>query len=248
MNALLFAVCVAAAQVSDVGPTSYLAQPGYCLEDVVLVPVEPCYVQPGDIFLSTDKALWSRVGHLIAGGPGLHHSGIFVALPGGGMGILEAGPYNTATIQILDPYRHMADHVNAGERVYIRRRRVPLTGEQSARLTAWALTQNGKPFAVGRMLRQVTPFRTRGPIRIHFMGQPQGDRDRFFCSELVIETCVTVGLLDSETTRPSATYPSELFFGRSFNCYIDQHLNMEPGWYPPARWFPALPATCAAPE
>jgi hypothetical protein len=219
---------------------SYLCQPSYALDDVVRTPLELYIPQPGDIFLASDKALWSRVGHCLVGGPGVHHSGVIFALPGGGFGLIEAGPFNKADIRVVDPWSHMATYMASGERVWVRRRRVPLTPEQSARLTAFALAQNGKPFAITRMLRQVTPFRTRGPIRIYFMGRPQGSRDRFFCSELAIETCVAAGLLDPETARPSATYPREIFSGRSLNPYIDRHLieNMEPGWYPPARWLP----------
>lgn len=227
---------------SQPDPVSYLAQPAYCLKDVIHLPLREYVPQPGDLFLSTDQALWSRFGHALAGGPGLHHSGTIFALPDGGLGLLEAGPYNTPTIQVLDPWKHMNDHVMMGDQVYVRRRKVPLTPEQSARLTAWACAQNGKPFATCRMLRQITPFRTRGPIRTHFMGFPNGERDRFFCSELVCETCVFAGLMDPVTTRPSATYPADLFFGCSINPYLDQHLwKLEVSWDPPARWFPTPP-------
>ena len=85
-------------------------------------------------------------------------------------------------------------------------------------------------------------FRTRGPIRTCFMGRPHGDRSMYFCSELATETCVAAGLMDPETTRPSATYPADLFWGRSINPYLDHHLNMDASWWPPARWFPAPPA------
>ena len=241
MNLSVFmTVCLCVGQYQPIG-SSYLAQPAYCLGEDVHGPVAAYGLQPGDIFLATDKALWSRVGHAIAGGPGLHHSGVVFALPNGALAILEAGPYNTATIQVLDPWKHMNDHVQAGDHVYIRRRKVPLTTDQSARLTAFALEQNGKPFATIRMLRQVTPLRTRGPIRTYFMGYPNGSRDKFFCSELATETCVAAGLMNRETARPSATYPADLFWGRSSNPYLDDHLCMDSGWFPPARWFPTPP-------
>ena len=47
---------------------------------------------------------------------------------------------------------------------------------------------------------------------------------------------VAAGLLDPERTRPSATYPCDLFFGRSYNPFIDKHLDVNAGWHPPARW------------
>jgi hypothetical protein len=68
------------------------------------------------------------------------------------------------------------------------------------------------------------------------MGKIHGFRDSYFCSELVTECCVIAGLMDWETARPAATYPRDLFYGRSSNWYINKHLHMEEGWYPPARW------------
>ena len=47
--------------------------------------------------------------------------------------------------------------------------------------------------------------------------------------------------MDRATARPSATYPSDLFWGHSYNLYLNGHLDLERGWYPPARWLPALP-------
>src|SRR5207248_2542138 len=85
-----------------------------------------------------------------------------------------------------------------------------------------------------------TPFRSRGPVRTYFMGKPKGgDRKSYFCSELVCEACVAAGLLDPQRTRPSATYPRDLFFGRSYNPFIDKHLDVNECWRPPARWLPA---------
>ena len=44
------------------------------------------------------------------------------------------------------------------------------------------------------------------------------------------------------TARPSATYPSDLFWGSSYNLYLNGHLGeLEQGWHPPARWLPSLP-------
>jgi hypothetical protein len=120
--------------------------------------------------------------------------------------------------------------------VWIRRRCVPLTAEQSALLTEFALSADGKRFALGRLGLQLTPFRTRGPLRTRFVGLPQGDRKSYFCSELVTESCVAAGLLEYERTRPSATYPHDLFYGRSLNPFIDRHLDINDYWLPPARW------------
>jgi hypothetical protein len=111
-----------------------------------------------------------------------------------------------------------------------------LTPEQSAQLTRFAEAQDSKPFATLRLVAQLSPFRSRGPLRTWFMGKPRGNRRNYFCSELVMESCVAAGILDPTSTRPSATYPRDLFFGNSSNLYLHKHLHLEDGWAPPARW------------
>ena len=94
--------------------------------------------QPGDIFLATDESFWLRLGHAAVGGAGVHHSGLIFARPDGSLGLIEAGPFNELVTRVIDPYQHMSNHVARGTIVWVRRRRVPLTPEQSARLTAFA--------------------------------------------------------------------------------------------------------------
>jgi hypothetical protein len=221
---------------TDASPCSFLAQPAFCIDDLVRGPTQPYVPQPGDIFLATDQALWARGGHWLAGGAGVHHSGILFQRSCGGVGLVEAGPFNSVKIEVLDPLRHMRNHVAAGDKVWVRRRAVPLTPEESARLTAFIECQEGKPFATWRLMGQVTLLRSRGPIRTPFIGKPHGVRDSYFCSELVTESCVAAGLLDPETTRPASTYPRDLFLDHSFNWYVDRHLKLAPCWDPPARW------------
>jgi hypothetical protein len=222
-------------------PESYVYQPAFCLDDVLIGSPEFYVPQPGDIFLATDESFWLRLGHAGVGGAGVHHSGFVFARTDGSLGLIEAGPFNELVIRVMDPYQHMSNHVNHRTRVWVRRRRVPLTPEQSARLTAFASAQEGKPFALARGLNFITPFSRRGALRTPFVGRVHGDRPRFFCSELVVESFVFAGLMDCETARPSATLPRDLFFGHSRVPYLDRHLNMDSGWYPPARWLPGPP-------
>jgi hypothetical protein len=219
---------------------SYLCQPAYSRDWETRGPVESYVPQPGDIFLATDQRLWFRWGHLIAGANGVHHSGIVFARPNGELGLIEAGPFNKTKVEVMSPYTHMSAHNAVGDRVWIRRRRCPLTPEQSARLTAFAMAQEGKPFALARWFGQLTPLRTRGPIKTWFVGEACGNRPRWFCSELVTECCVAAGIMDRRVARPSAIYPSDLFWSRSYNLYLNHHLDeLMSGWYPPARWLPA---------
>jgi hypothetical protein len=215
---------------------SYLCQPAYSLDKLLRGPTEPYVPRPGDIFLATDHERWACVGHWCAGGAGVHHSGIMFQRSDGRMALIEAGPFNSIKVETMDPFEHMHEHVQAGDCVWIRRRCTPLTPEESARLTAFVEAQDGKPFACLRLAAQLSPFRSRGPVRTYFVGKPHGERRSYFCSELVTESLVAAGLLDPTTARPCCTYPRDLFFGRSFNLYLNRHLHLEEGWYPPARW------------
>jgi hypothetical protein len=240
---LLTSCCFLATGPACESAGSFLYQPAYAIDEVLRQPAEPYGAQPGDIFLATDNALWAQAGHRLAWSGPPHHSGIVFARPDGRLAILEAGPYNSITVETIDVLDHLSTHERRGEKVWIRRRRTPLTPEQSACLTAWVLAQEGKPFAVLRLVAQITPFRSRGLLRSYLIGTPQGDRSNFFCSELVIETLVHVGLFDAAKARPSATYPRDIFFDRSCNPFLNENLNLSACWYPPARWTscPAVP-------
>jgi hypothetical protein len=214
---------------------SYLYQPAFCIDDELRGPAVPYVPQPGDIMLRLDGSKFWRVTHYMALAFDPNGSGIVFARPDGSLAVLEAGPSDTLWVGTPDLLPHLKEYADEGK-VWIRKRKVPLTPEQSARLTEWAMHADGKRFALGRLGGQLTIFRSRGPLRTYFVGGPHGDRAAYFCSELVCETCVAVGLLDPERTRPAATYPRDLFYGRSFNPFIDHHLDVNACWEPPARW------------
>ncbi len=217
-------------------PGSYLWQPAYKTDKALRAPTRAYVPQPGDIVLSADGSLFWLVMHNLAGTSHPTHSMIVFAMPDGRPAILEAGPHDTMKCRVLDALPHMFSYEAEG-RVWVRRRACPLTPEQSARLTEFALSVNGREFGIHRLARQLTLFRTRGPVRTAFVGKPHGlERQAFFCSELVTESCVYAGLLDARTTRPSATYPRDLFLDRSLNPYLNKHLKLAPAWDPPARW------------
>lgn len=160
----------------------YLCEPAYALDEDIRGPVKHYVPQPGDIYMSTDRHWAINAGHRLAFSGQPNHSGIIVAMPDGTPAILEGGPFNGIKVEILDLFYDLNHHAERNEQCWIRARKTPLTKEQSAELTEWALAQSGKPFAVRRMLRQMTPFRTRGPLRTYVMGTPNGERDRYFCT------------------------------------------------------------------
>jgi len=215
---------------------SYLWQPSYKLDHELRGPARPYVPQPGDIVLAADTSRFWKLMHNLAGTGDPTHSMIVFSFPDGTLGILEAGPHDTLKCRTLEALPHMATYEVEG-RVWVRRRAVPLTPEESTRLTEFALAVDGRKFALARLAGQLTPFRTRGPIRTHWTGKPRGlEQDNYFCSELVTEACVYAGLIDPSTARPSATYPRDLFMDHSLNPSLRRHFKLAPCWDPPARW------------
>ena len=238
-----------AGRVEPGGP-SFLYQPAYAEDHVIRGPARPYTPQPGDIVMSADGSKFWLLMHNLAGTSHPTHSMIVFAMPDGRPAILEAGPHDTIKCRVLEAVPHLATYEAEG-RVWVRRRACPLTAEQSARLTEFCLSVNGRDFALRRLAVQLTYFRNRGPVKTWFVGKPKGpDRDAYYCSELVAEACVYAGIMDAATTRPSATYPRDLFFGDSKNPYLHRHIGAMNGpWEPPARWTccPIAPVADAKP-
>jgi hypothetical protein len=243
LAALLTASLAGGGHVPDGACSSYLYEPAYHLDYKLRGHPRPYLPQPGDIMMYTDKNLFWEITHDLALAFQPHGSGIVVCRPDGTLGTLEAGPNDTYFVRVLDTLPHLREYEVNGP-VWIRKRRTPLTAEQSACLTAFAMRQEWKKFALIRLGGQLTPLRSRGPLRTFILGKPRGDRDGYFCSELVTEACVAAGLVDRRTARPSCTYPHDLFYDWSFNLYLTTHFTLAHGWEPPARWVssPCSPA------
>lgn len=219
---------------------SYLWQPAFKLDHEMRGPARPYIPQPGDIVLAADTSTFWKLMHNLAGTGDPTHSMIVFAFPDGSLGILEAGPHDTLKVRTLEALPHMLTYEMEG-RVWVRRRAIPLTPEQSARLTEFALATDERKFALARLAGQLTLLRTRGPIRTRWTGKPRGlSQDGYFCSELVVEACVYGGLIDPCIARPSATYPRDLFMDHSPNTYLRRHFKLAPCWEPPARWTSTL--------
>jgi hypothetical protein len=226
---------LAASGAREASGSGYLYQTVTKPDDGLRGPANPYYPQPGDIFLSTDHLLIARIGHKLAGASSPHHSGLIIMRQDGSLATLESGPHDTLWVKVLDLQENLGQYEDEGETIWVRRRKTPLTAEQSQRLTDFAMTQNGKLFAWGRVIGQLTPFRSRGPWTSS-VGGPHGNRFSYFCSELVLETLVAAGMLDPSRTRPAATYPCDLFYGKSSNSFINENLDINASWEPPAPW------------
>jgi hypothetical protein len=236
--ALLFALtCLGMGATQDAGavPASYLYQPAYCIDNLVRGPAVAYLPQPGDVLLATDDNKFWAITHDLAFAFEPHNSAVIVRRRDGSLGVLEAGPNDCTRVRIEPLLPHLKEYADKGP-VWIRKRHTPLTPEQCDVLTDFAERQNGKHFALIRLGGQLTPLRSRGPLRTYVMGKPHGDRWGYYCAELVCESLVACGALDAHTTRPCATYPHDLFFDQSYNLYISHHLPLVNDWCPPARW------------
>src|SRR5437879_9001213 len=208
----------------DEAGIGYLYQANFDPDVPLEGPAKPYHPQAGDIFLSTDQLWIARLGHKLAGASSPHHSGLVVILPDGRSATLESGPHDTLFVRVLDFQEDLGQYLDEGESIWIRQRKTPLTPQQAQLLTDFAMRQDGKLFAWGRVIGQLTPFRSRGPWTEWVGGPHGGDRFSYFCSELALETLVAAGLLDPTRTRPAATYPCDLFCGRSDNALLKDHL------------------------
>lgn len=233
---LLGSLCGARASA----PFGSLYQPAYSMDARPRLPTKAYAPLPGDLlFGSNPNLIWSTA-YLIAGTGGPGHCALVIALPDGSPGVLEAGTSDRAVVAVW-PLRTWLCRYEG--KVWVRRRKTPLDAGASARLTEFALLNDQKRYAVLRLVAQLTPFRARGYFRTSHIGKPHGIRRTYHCSEIVWEALVYTGLADPETTRPTATYPRDMFFDRSPNPHIDRHLGLACGWHIPALW-----TWCPCPE
>jgi hypothetical protein len=232
-------LAIASLSLIAAGPFGDVYQPAYSLDHCLREPVACYEPQAGDlIFYTDDHSIFWPIGFAMAGTGAPFHSGIVVMMPDGTPSVLESGPDDSSLVEVCSLYERLRFHSCNRGRIWIRRRSVPLTAEQSCRLTEFAITQRHKEYAVWRMMGQATPMRCRGPLKIHFLGKPEGPKDSYFCSELILEAAVYAGLMDPCTTRPRSSYPRDYFFDSSPNPYLNKHLNLSCTWHPPARWVP----------
>src|SRR5438105_6267521 len=119
-------------------------------DTAAVIPYEP---REGDlIFYDDHSKVWTALFKIAGTGPPLH-MGIVVRKPNGRLAVLEAGPDDTVWVDLRDlvPRLHQFTNDYSGD-ITIRRAREPLDRFQSAALTHFAMAQNGKRYAVVRLL------------------------------------------------------------------------------------------------
>jgi len=142
--------------------------------------------------------------------------------------VLEAGPDDSVwvTLQDVGPRLHQFDRDYHGT-ITIRRCKTTLSRTQSTALTRFAQAQNGKRYAVVRLLAQATPFRARGLLE-PFLAQTYLDRDSWMCSELAVAAGTVAGLFDRHVVRANVTYPQDLV--------ANQRHDLRAAWHDAAEW------------
>lgn len=236
MISSLTCVCVIVCAIPPDSIHGTLWEPAFSIDTIrrgTPVPYEP---QPGDlVLLNAGERLWKASYRLALSGPPTH-SAIVLRMPDGGFGFLEGGIGFDLRVELSPLAERLPQYYGD---IYVRRRKTPLSKDESDRLTEFALAVNQQRITVARFPLQATPIRTRGPVRTAFLGKPRGiGHHTWTCSELVVEAYVAAGLLDANTARPAATYPRDFFFDHSVNCYLNRHLSPQIacGWHVPQHW------------
>jgi len=229
-------LCAAFLMVGDPEPQPHfgcLNQPAFSIDKKPRLPMTLYEPQAGDVLLYSDaNVVWGMLYAIaLTSAPG--HSGLVVRLDDGEMAVLEAGYNDKPWVRVVPLAERLQQYPGT---IWVRQRRTPISEEQSRIITCFAQTIDGHRYGVIRLLGQMTPFRARGPVRTHFLGKPVGIRNTYICSEAVLEALAAAGLTDAEATRPTATYPRDLFFERGTNIYVNRHPPLAADWEVPALW------------
>ncbi len=193
-------------------------------------PYEP---RAGDIILYDD---FNRLFHLVfklASTAPPTHAAMVIDGADGKPALLElTGPkVITARVTIMDVESRFRNYPGT---VMVRRIREPLAPEQSRDLTQFAEAQVGKAFALPRVLLMGTPLCARTGLRKELFGHTYFNRNRWFCSELVVAACATAKIVDGKRCCANATYPHDLA--------VDDRLNLSGTHHAPALWLAEPPS------
>lgn len=214
---------------ADKSPSGYLTREIKGPNKTVKKETIPYVPREGDLIFYDDKSIFWTILFAWAGtGPPLH-MGIVVKGTDGKLAVLEAGPDDKIKVYILELNSRLKDFKGV---VTIRRCKVKLTEEKSAAMTKFAKEQDGKPYAVIRLLLQGTSFRSRGPVREMFLAGTYLDRWSWICSELAVATGTVVGLFDPAVVRANVTYPRDIVDNKRFD--------LSKNWHDAETWGPAM--------
>jgi hypothetical protein len=190
--------------------------------------VEPYIPREGDmVFFDDYSTKWECLFRAVGTGPPFH-SAIVFRLPNGLPAVIEAGADDGLVVAIEPAYQRLRRF--KGD-IWIRRCKRALTHEESRRLTEFALEQDGKPYAVTRLLMQATALRCRMGLRYQLFARTYLDRDSWLCSELVVAAGTVANLFDPKLHPANAMYPRDLV--------TDRYYSLRHNWEDPGLWEPS---------
>ena len=179
--------------------------------------------QAGDLVLFRNKSFVMNLLGAAAFSARTTHAGIVVARPNGELAILET-PAVGASVTFNDIRKRMDTY--AGQ-IWIRSPHVPLTAEQSARLTAFAQAQEGKAYDLLGFFSLPVSW----PVPIFKRQHGLVDdltASRWICSSLAVSACSATGLIDADDVWPRGACADDL--------RDDLFLDLSAGWGPARPW------------
>ncbi len=181
------------------------------------VPYEP---SAGDLmFFDEYKPHWMILYKLV-GSDRPHHAALIFRRPNGEFATVEAGPNDTLRCRTLPLLPRLQEFQGT---LHIRRVKAPITKEQEATLAKWAHEQDGKRYALGRLALQMTPIRTRQPLRKELFGATFTDRSAYMCAELAVAGGTMVGLFDPAKHKGNTIYPRDILHDDNYDISAKYH-------------------------
>ncbi len=188
------------------------------------VPASEGYApQAGDLILFRNKNVVMNLLGALSFSSRTTHAAIVVARPNGQLALLET-PVVAASVKFND-IRHRMESYSG--QLWIRSPHVPLTAEQSAKLTAFAAAQEGKSYDVLGFL--ALPISLPVPLFNRQNGLEDDHKaSRWFCSSLAVSACAVTGLIDANAVWPRGACADDL--------RDDLILDLSAGWRPAQPW------------
>jgi hypothetical protein len=185
------------------------------------------------IFYDDHHVVWSALFAYAGTGSPLH-MGIVFKKSNGKLAVLEAGPDDSIWVKLLDIDKRLPQfQEDFMGLIRIRRCKKVLAEEESKALTKFAVAQDGKRYAVGRLMLQGTRFRERGLKDDVAKGKTILDRDSWICSELSVAAGTVAKLFDPKVVHSTVAYPRDLVDNARYD--------LGEIWHDAAVWWPTRP-------
>jgi hypothetical protein len=176
--------------------------------------------QAGDLVFFNDYKPYWMVLYKMVGSDGPYHAALVFRKADGEFATAEAGPNDTLHCRILPLTQRLQEFQGT---IHVRRVKTPLPRDREETLAAWAHAQDGKRYALGRLLLQATPIRCRGPLRKDWFGATYTDRSSYMCAELAVAGGTVVGLFDPAKQPGNAIYPRDIIYNDKYDISATYH-------------------------